>query len=159
MPSLVLLCCCCCCCCCEVTSVVSDSVWPHRRQPTRLLCPWDSPSKNTGVGCHFLLQCMKVKSESEVTQLCPTLSDPITAACQAPLSVGFSRLEYWSGVPLPSPFSYVVSSKTLFLNVGLPSSAFPSFCIVLHASVTSASGYHPAFFHQVWPTTGNKQSW
>ena len=48
---------------------------PHRRQPTRLLCPWDSPSKNTGVGCHFLLQCMKVKSESEVTQLCPTLSD------------------------------------------------------------------------------------
>ena len=54
-----------------------DSVRPHRRQPTRLLCPWDSPGKNTGVGCHFLLQCMKVKSESEVTQSCPTLSDPI----------------------------------------------------------------------------------
>ena len=50
---------------------------PHRRQPTRLLCPWDSPGKNTGVGCHFLLQCRKVKSESEVTQLCPTLSDPL----------------------------------------------------------------------------------
>ena len=49
---------------------------PHRWQPTRLPCPWDSPGKNTGVGCHFLLQCMKVKSESEVTQLCPTLSDP-----------------------------------------------------------------------------------
>ena len=43
----------------------------HRRQPTRLPCPWDSPDKNTGVGCHFLLQCMKVKSESEVAQLCP----------------------------------------------------------------------------------------
>ena len=42
----------------------SDAVRPHRRQPTRLLCPWDSPGKNTGVGCHFLLQCMKVKSES-----------------------------------------------------------------------------------------------
>ena len=52
-------------------------VWPHRRQPTRLLCPWDSPGKNTGVGCHFLLQCMKVKSESAVTQSCPTLSDPM----------------------------------------------------------------------------------
>ena len=63
------------CCCCEVTSVVSDSVRPHRRQPTRLCRPWDSPGKNTGVGCHFLLQCMKVKSESEVTQSCRTLSD------------------------------------------------------------------------------------
>jgi len=56
---------------------VSDSVQPHRWQPTRLLCPWDSPGKNTGVGCHFLLQCMKVKSQSEVAQLCPTLSDPM----------------------------------------------------------------------------------
>ena len=59
-----------------VTSVVSDSVRPHRQQPTRLPCPWDSPGKNTGVGCHFLLQCMKVKSESKVTQSCPTLQDP-----------------------------------------------------------------------------------
>ena len=55
--------------------VVSDSVRPHRWQPTRLLHPWDSPGKNTGVGCHFLLQCMKVKRESEVAQSCPTLSD------------------------------------------------------------------------------------
>ena len=54
---------------------MSDSVRPHRRQPTRLPCPWDSPGKNTGVACHFLLQCIKVKSESEVAQLCPTLSD------------------------------------------------------------------------------------
>ena len=50
---------------------------PHRQQPTRLPRPWDSPGKNTGVGCHFLLQCMKVKSESEVTQSCPTLSDSV----------------------------------------------------------------------------------
>ena len=49
----------------------------NRWQPTRLLCPWDSPGKNIGVGCHFLLQCRKVKSESEVTQSCPTLSDPV----------------------------------------------------------------------------------
>ena len=45
--------------------------------PTRLPRPWDSPGKNTGVGCHFLLQCMKVKSESAVAQLCPTLSYPM----------------------------------------------------------------------------------
>ena len=56
---------------------MSDSVRSHRPQPTRLLCPWDPPGKNTGVGCHFLLQCMKVKSESEAAQSCPTPSDPI----------------------------------------------------------------------------------
>ena len=65
------------CCCCQVTSVVSDSVRPHRWQPTRLPRPWDSPGKNTGVSCHFLLQCMKVKSEREVAQSCLTLSDPM----------------------------------------------------------------------------------
>ena len=56
---------------------MSDSVRPHRRQPTRLPRPWDSPGKNAGVGCHFLLQCMKVKRESEAAQSCPTLSDPM----------------------------------------------------------------------------------
>ena len=79
---------------------MSDSVQSHRWQPTRLRCPWDSPGKNTGVGCHFLFRCMTVKSESEVTQSCPTLCDPWTAAYQAPPSMGFSRQEYWSGVPL-----------------------------------------------------------
>ena len=64
-------------CCCWVASVVSDSVRPQRRQPARLPRPWDSPGKNTGVGCHFLLQCMKAKSESEGAQLCPTLSYPM----------------------------------------------------------------------------------
>ena len=68
---------CYCCCCCCVALVVSDSVRPHRWQPTRLPRPWDSPGKNSGVGCHFLLQCMKVKSENEVTQSCPTPSDPM----------------------------------------------------------------------------------
>ena len=56
---------------------MSDSVRPHRQQPTRLPRPWDSPGKNTGVGCHFLLQCVKVKSEREVAQSCPILSDPM----------------------------------------------------------------------------------
>ena len=61
---------------------MSDSVQPHRRQPTRLPHPWDFPGKNTRVGCHFLLQCMRVKSESEVTQSCPTLS--YTMDCSLP---------------------------------------------------------------------------
>src|SRR5574342_359171 len=61
---------------------MSDYVRPHRRQPTRLRRPWDSPGKNTGVGCHFFLQCMKVKSESEVAQSCLTLSDPMD--CRPP---------------------------------------------------------------------------
>ena len=64
--------------------------------------PWDSPGKNTGVGCHFLLQCMKVKSESEVAQSCPTLSDPVDCSLPGSLSMGFSRQECWSGVPLPA---------------------------------------------------------
>ena len=68
---------------------------PHRRQPTRLPCPWDSPGKNTGVGCHFLLQCVKVKSLSRVR---PSAT-PWTAAHQAPPSMGFSRQEHWSGLP------------------------------------------------------------
>ena len=66
----------------EVTSVVSDSVWPHRQQPARLHRPWDSPGKNAGVGCHFPLQCMKVKSDSEVAQSSPTLRDPMD--CRPP---------------------------------------------------------------------------
>ena len=56
---------------------MSDSVRPHRWQPARLPCPWDSPGKNTGVGCHFPLQRMKVKSESEVAQSCTTLRNPM----------------------------------------------------------------------------------
>ena len=82
---------------------MSDSVRPHRWQPTRLPRPWDSPGENTGVGCHFLLQCTTVKSESEVAQSCPTLRDPWTAAHQAPPSMRFPKQEYWSGLLLPSP--------------------------------------------------------
>ena len=99
-------------------SVVSDSVRPHRRQPTRLRRPWDSPGKNTGVGCHFLLQCMKVKSESEVTQSCLTLSDPMDYNLPGSSVHGFSRQEYCSGVPLPSPKRlYYYSSIIIFFWV------------------------------------------
>ena len=95
--------CCCCCCCCCITSVVSDSVRPHRRQPTRLLCPWDIPGKNTGMVCHFLLQC--ILSCFSHVWLCIT---PGTAAHQAPLSMEFSGQEYWSGLPFPSPLCITV---------------------------------------------------
>ena len=78
---------------------------PQRQQPTRLSRPWDSPGKNTGVGCHFLLQYMKVKSESEVAQSFPTLSDPMDCSLPGSSVHGFSRQEYWSGVPLPSPLA------------------------------------------------------
>ena len=134
---------------------------PHRWQPTRLPHPQNSPGKNTGVGCHFLLQYMKVKSESEVAQSSPTLCNPMdcsppgspvpgilqgrtlewvaisfsnawkwklkvkllshvrllktpwTTAYQAPPSMGFSRQEYWSGVPLPSPTQSIIMLKIL----------------------------------------------
>ena len=79
---------------------------PIRQQPTRLHRPWDSPGKNTGVGCHFLLQCMKEKNQSEVksevAQSCRTLSNPMDCSLSGSSVHGFSRKEYWSGVPLPS---------------------------------------------------------
>ena len=98
--------CCCCCRRCQVASVVSDSLQSHRRQPTRLPRPSDSPGKNTGVGCHFLLQCMKVKSESEVAQLCPTLSDPMDCSLPGSSIHGIFQARDWNGVPLPSPLSH-----------------------------------------------------
>ena len=76
---------------------MSNSVRPPRRQPIRLPCPWDYPGKNTGVGCHFLLPCMKVKSESEVTQSCLTLSDPMD--CSVPGSLpGIFQARVLTGV-------------------------------------------------------------
>ena len=84
-------------------SVMSDSVRLHRRQPIRLPHPWDSPGKNTGVGCHFLLQCMKGKVKEKLLSRVQLFATPLTAAYQAPPSMGFSRQEYWSGVPVPSP--------------------------------------------------------
>ena len=104
---------------------MSNSVRPHRQQPTRLPRPWDSPGKNTGVGCHFLLQCMKVKNESEVAQSCPTLSDPMDCSLPGSSIHGFSSQECWSGVPLPSPkiqnytpkwVHFTVYKYTLILN-------------------------------------------
>jgi len=79
---------------------VSDSVRLHRRQPTRLPCPWDSPGKNTGVGCHFLLHYMRVKSEREVTQSCPTPSDPMDCSLPGSSIHGIyqARVLEWSAI-------------------------------------------------------------
>ena len=73
---------------------------PHRWQPTRLLCPWDSSGKNIGVGCHFLLQCMKVKSEREAAQSCPTLSDPMDCSPPGPSIHGIlqARVLEWGAI-------------------------------------------------------------
>ena len=91
------------CCCCQVSSVVSDSVRPHRSQPTRLPRPWDSPGKCAGVGCHFLLQCMKVKSESEVAQSCPTLPDRMDCSPSGSPVPGILQARVLEWVPSPSP--------------------------------------------------------
>ena len=82
---------------------------------TRLPCPWDSPGQNTGVGCHFLLQCMKVKSESEVAQSCLTPHDPMDCSLPGSSIHGIFQAKYWSGVPnppktIPSP---LVHGKTV----------------------------------------------
>ena len=97
---------------------MSDSVRPQRRQPTRLPRPWDSPGKNTGAGRHFLLQCMTVKSESEVAQSCPTLGDPMDCSLPGSSIHGIFRQEYWSGVPLPSALRVhrsIITSDLQFL--------------------------------------------
>ena len=94
-------------------SVMSDSLRPHRQQPTRLPCPWDSPGKNTGVGCHFLLQCMKVKSESEVAQSCPTLRDPVD--CSPPGSsvhgIFQARVLEWGAITFSTYYTYCCSTR------------------------------------------------
>ena len=105
---------------------MSDSVRPHRLQPTRLPCPWDSPGKNTGVGCHFLLQCMKVKSESEVAWSCPTLSDPMD--CSPPGSsvhgIFQARILEWGAIA----FSMLKANFPLFPNYVHSWSSLPSTC-------------------------------
>ena len=86
---------------------MSNSGQPHRRQPTRLPHPWDSPDKNTGVGCHFLLQCMKVKSEKEVAQSCPTLSDPMDCGLPGSSIPGIfqARILEWGAIAFSAVYS------------------------------------------------------
>ena len=103
---------------------MSNSVRPHRRQPTRPRCPWDSPGKNTGVGCHFLFRCMKVKRESEVAQSCPTLRDPMD--CSPPGSsihgIFQARVLEWGAIAfsrdrLPTQYSWASLVAQLVKNL------------------------------------------
>ena len=112
---------------------MSDSVRPHRRQPTRLPRPWDSPGKNTGVGCHFLLQCMKLKSESEVAQLCLTLSDPMDCSLPGSSIHGIfqARVPEWGAIAF----------STKYLNLSQKSILIP-FTSYFHHSQTSNCYLH-----------------
>src|SRR5574340_1274234 len=98
---------------------MSDSVRPHRQQLTRLPRPWDSPGKNTGVGCHFLLQCMKVKSESEVIQSCPTLCD--TMDCSLPGSsvhgIFQARVPEWGVIAFSQGSTTYIQKYLKYLTV------------------------------------------
>ena len=90
---------------------------PHRRQPTRLRLLWDPPGKNTGVGCHFLLQCMKGKSESEVAQLCPTPSSPMDCSLPGSSVRGIcqARVLEWGAIA----FSAAFSRSPIFVCIGI----------------------------------------
>ena len=104
---------------------MSDSVRPHRWQSTRLRHPWDSPGKNTGMGCHFLLQCMKVKSESEVAQSCPTLCDPMDCSLPGSSVHGTfqARVPEWGAIAFSDnqPRQHIKKQRHYFVNKG-PSS-------------------------------------
>ena len=101
-------------------SHVPRCVRPHRRQPTRLSRPWDSPGKNSGVGCHFLLQCMKVKSESEVAQLCLTLSEPMDCSLPGSSVHGIfqARVLEWDAIAFSTEVGYHSLMQGIFLTQG-----------------------------------------
>ena len=97
----------------------SDSVRPHRWQPTSLSWPWDFPGKNTGVGCHFLLQCMKVKSESEVAQACLTPSDPMD--CSLPSSsvhgIFQARVLEWIAIAFSDIYTQIQTHICIYMFI------------------------------------------
>ena len=119
--------------------MVSDSVRPHRRQPTRLLCPWDSPGKNTGVGCHFLLQFriswpkMSVNNFQIICVCVWLFGTPWTVAHQAPLSLELFRQEHWSRLPFLSPMHE--SEKWKWSRSVVSNSSWPMDCSLPDSSV------------------------
>ena len=149
-------------------------MWPLRWQPTRLPRPWDSPGKNTGMGCHFLLQCMKVKSESEVAQSCLTLSDPMD--CSLPGSpvhgIFQARVLEWGAIAFSVPlvvyirsfssvqFSWSVMSDSLWLH-GLQHARLPCPSPTPGAysnSCPSSQWCHPTISSSVIPFSSRLQS-
>ena len=123
---------------------MSDSVRPHRRQPTRLPRPWDSPGKNTGVGCHFLLQSRKVKSESEVAQSCPAFHDPMDCSLPGSSVHGIFQarvlewvLQYFSAIAFSAFYSAVLqiesTGEATFMSTPMASIACLS-CLSPHCN-------------------------
>ena len=112
---------------------MSDSVRPQRWQPTRLRRPWDSPGKNTGVDCHFFLQCIKEKSESEVAQLCPTRSDPMDCSLPGSSVHGIvqARVVEWGAIAFPTCGSLYMLILISWVSQPLPSTTVSTcpFCI------------------------------
>ena len=130
---------------------MSDSVWPHRRQPTRLPRPWDSPGKNTGVGCHFLLQCMKVKSESGVAQSCLTLSDPMDCSLTGSSVHGIfqARVLEWGAIAFSGWAElYLSKSRSLFSSWVTSSDSFYKFCFCIMG--TKDGHIHPSLQGEIF---------
>ena len=132
---------------------MSDSVRPHRWQPTRLPCPWDSPGKNTGVSCHFL-QCMKVKSESEVAQSCPTPSNPMDCSPPGPSVHGIfqARVLKWGAIT----FSELHSLGKAFQS--------PSFSVLWLPQILTLAPIRSCVAHGMsaksfFPTCNSQDSW
>ena len=128
-------------------------MWPHRRQPTRLCHPWDSPGKNTGVGCHFLLQCVEVRRESEVAQSYPTLCDPmdysppgssIHGICQA-------RVLEWGAITF-SLNSFI--SPTNFTSIDKYIWYYPCYC---HQTTLTIYCLFCNIFYIFWPFLWRKK--
>ena len=138
-------------------------MWPHRRQPIRLPCPWDSQGKNTGVGCHFLLQGMRVKSESEVAQLCLTLSDPMD--CSSP---GFSihgifqaRVLEWGAIAFSAQGTYLSTNMAFMVLSTSDSVQFSSVtqsCLTLCDPMNSSTPGLPVH-HQLPEFTQTHVHW
>ena len=132
---------------------------PHRWQPTRLPHPWDSPGKNTGVGCHFLLQCMKVKSESEVSQSCPTLRDPMDCSLPGSSVHGIfqARVE-WGAIAFSASTEYsgLISFKIDWLDLLAVQGMLKG--LVQHhsskASILQCSAFFMVQFSHLYMTTG-----
>ena len=122
---------------------MSDSVRPRRREPTRLRHPWDSPGTNTGVGCHYLLHAWKWKVKVKSLSRVRLLATPWTAAYQSPPSMGFSREEYWSGLPLPSPGQRTVHHNSV-LKTGC------CWVALLHGASCSTLPYHGWHFPNLY---------
>ena len=117
---------------------------PHRWQPTRFPCPWDSPGKNTGVGCHFLLQGMKVKSQSEVAQSCPTLSDPMDCSLQCSSVHGIFQARVLEWV------AFAFSDKILESKAPYSRWLSHSRCSIFVEWIILSRNQHLCFSAQVW---------